>query len=299
MIIVQLKGGLGNQLFQYAMGRRLSFIHKVPLKLDISWYQTSPDRTYDLNHFNIVEEIATKAEIDYLVKKADRFRLMNKFRPYYKRIYIKEQEYFRFDPNLIKIHKDVYLEGYWQNEKYFKDIEDTIRQEFTIKDKLDKENKSIADLICNNEAVSLHIRRGDYVLNPATNQIHGVCLLDYYYNSINQLTKITHNPHFFIFSDDFEWVRTNLELKYPFTIVTNNGPEKSYYDLALMSMCNYHIIANSSFSWWGSWLCNNPRKIVFWPHKWFNTNEYDTSDLIPELWRKNLIRLGMENICVV
>jgi hypothetical protein len=286
MIVIYLTGGLGNQLFQYAMARRISYIRKIPLKLDISWFENYKLRSYDLKHFNIVEEIATNDEINYLKKKAQRSSLIYRLKPYYKSSYIVEREYFHFDPNLIKVSKDVYLEGYWQNEKYFKDIEEIIRREFTVKYKLDKQNEIIADLIRNNEAVSLHIRRGDYVSNPITNQVHGVCPLDYYYDSIKLLTKAIKNPHFFIFSDDCEWAKDNLKLDYPITFVTNNNPEKSYNDLCLMSLCKHHIIANSSFSWWGAWLSNNQNKIVFSPPKWFNTNEYDTRDLIPELWGK-------------
>jgi hypothetical protein len=124
------------------------------------------------------------------------------------------------------------------------------------------------------------------VLNPATNEYHGVCSLHYYQRAIKQLAKIVRDPHIFIFSDDPTWVQSNLFLSYPSTLVTINGPGKDYADLRLMSLCNHHIIANSSFSWWGAWLCSNAEKQVYAPRQWFRSPEIDTSDLIPVIWHK-------------
>ncbi|MBT9150861.1 MAG: O-antigen biosynthesis glycosyltransferase WbnK [candidate division WS2 bacterium] len=134
--------------------------------------------------------------------------------------------------------------------------------------------------------MSLHIRRGDYVFNLHTNQFHGTCDLDYYFRCVEYLTTKVKNPHFFIFSDEPEWARNNLKLSYPTTLVDHNEADKNYEDLRLMSQCKYHIIANSTFSWWGAWLSQNPEKIVFAPKRWLKSDDYNPKDLMPDKWIK-------------
>ncbi|MHB8117593.1 MAG: alpha-1,2-fucosyltransferase [Methanothrix sp.] len=284
-----MNGGLGNQLFQYAMARRLALINDVPLKLDISEFENDNLRNYALGNFNIVENIASPSERAKLLKTnniASKIMLhIGKLKPYYRRSYIKER-FFHFDPNILKVSHDVYLEGYWQSEKYFKDIEDVIRYEFRVKPDQDEANKAMAQNIMSKEAVSIHIRRGDYVTDPKTNKFHGTCSLGYYLNGIEKIADLISNPHFFIFSDDHQWIQDNLKIEYPATFVTHNGAGKDYEDLRLMTLCNHHIIANSSFSWWGAWLCENEKKMVFAPVKWFNASEFDTKDLIPASWQR-------------
>ena len=184
----------------------------------------------------------------------------------------------------MKQEGNVYLEGFWHSEKYFKDIENVIRQEFTIRDEPDALNKEMANKIMACEPVSIHIRRGDYVSDKKTNEFHGTCSLEYYNDAIGIITKEIKAPHFFVFSDDPVWVQDNLKLKFSTTYLVYNGAEKAYEDLRLMSLCKHHIIANSSFSWWGAWLSGNPYKIVIAPKKWFNDETIDTSDLIPDEW---------------
>jgi len=133
----------------------------------------------------------------------------------------------------------------------------------------------------NTNSVSIHFRRGDYVTNPLTSQHHGVCSNKYYQDAISLLKSKISQPHFFLFSDEPEWLKTNVSLQEPFRIIDNNP---GYVDLYLMSNCKHNIIANSSFSWWGAWLNNNPDKIVIAPHKWFNEPGINTYDLIPETW---------------
>ncbi len=178
----------------------------------------------------------------------------------------------------------MYLQGYWQSEKYFKDIEKIIRDDFTFSEEPDYQNKQMADTIKCCEAVSLHVRRGDYVSNPVTTEYHGICSEDYYRRAVREVERYCKNPQFFVFSDDPSWAKENLETGYPTTIIDFNGSEKDYEDLRLMSLCQHHIIANSSFSWWGAWLSWNPQKIVIAPKKWFNRPEINTQDLIPESW---------------
>ena len=136
------------------------------------------------------------------------------------------------------------------------------------------------------ESVSVHIRRGDYLSNPAFYRFHGVCAVEYYEAAVGHLAGAVENPCFFLFSDDLDWARRNLRLDYPVTYVDHNGEDKDYEDLRLMSQCKHHIIANSSFSWWAAWLCANPGKIVIAPRKWFNDPNIDTADIIPASWRR-------------
>jgi hypothetical protein len=291
MIIVRVIGGLGNQMFQYAMGRRLSLKNNVELKLDISAFISFYKlHSYNLDKFTILENIATPEEIGLFVKlgKLGKFHKMlynlDVVTPYYKRKYIKERSML-FDSNILKIKDNVYLDGYWASEKYFNDIELELRKDFTLKEELDEKNIFISNEILDTESVSIHIRRGDYITDPQTNKIHGTCSLDYYYSAIDDICKYVSDPQFYVFSDDPEWVRQNLTIPYPMKLVTGNGVEKNYCDLRLMSLCKHHIIANSSFSWWGAWLSNNKNKRVYSPKRWYNVN-YDTKDLLPESWHK-------------
>lgn len=279
MVIVKLIGGLGNQMFQYAIGRHLAYKNQTKLKLDISGFKTYRLRKYELGCFDTVEEFANNTEIKI-------FNLKRRFNIFFKNknILYTEKEKCKFNPEVLKCKENIYLKGSWQSEKYFKDIEAIIRGEFTVKTPQTGKNKEIARQISSyKSSVSLHIRRGDYVFSLHTNQFHGTCTLDYYYRCVKYLARKVTNPHFFIFSDDPKWARNNLKLSYPITFVDHNGPDKSYEDLRLMSQCKHHIIANSSFSWWGAWLAKN--KIILAPKKWFNIN-LKTPDLLPDNWIK-------------
>ena len=203
--------------------------------------------------------------------------------PYYRRNIYREPHFF-YDPNILKCKNDVYLEGYWQSEKYFKNIEHLIRSEFTPVTEPDNPTEKMADQIRSCVSVNLHFRRGDYVSNSTTNAYHGTCSLEYYHRAIRIIEENVKNPHFFIFSDDPDWVRENADTGHPTTIVDLNGPDQDYEDMRLMSLCQHHIIGNSSFSWWGAWLSTNPQKIVIAPKKWFNRMDINTQDLIPESW---------------
>lgn len=289
MIIVKLNGGLGNQLFQYALGRRVAIITGVPLKLDISALKVDPLRTFRLHNLNIMAEIASDDEVRSLIGQSESAvlskvrRIIRNKSPDKSRAYIKERK-FSFDPEVLAAPPDAYLEGYWQSERYFKEIAQTLRSEFTVKSEMDSTNRILSEKILETQSVSIHIRRGDYITNPVTNEYHGVCPLDYYHRATKMLSATVKEPHFFIFSDDPRWVETNLHLPFPTMPVTINGIERDYDDLRLMSLCNHHIIANSTFSWWGAWLSRNPEKQVYAPRQWFRSNENDASDLIPSSW---------------
>lgn len=291
MIITELNGGLGNQMFQYAVARRLAIMNRTDLKLDISTFDTYKLRAYELTHFNIDAEFAEYNNIaafkeNSRFKKAF-FKLKNRFIAF-ELINVHEKHFgesFLFDKEILNLSDNVYLQGYWQSEKYFKDIETIIRNDFTLKEKLNNKSCEVAELISKSRmSVSIHIRRGDYVSNPITNSMHGTCSLDYYQECVKELAEKFSDLQLFVFSDDPEWVKVNLHFKYPTVFVNHNGAERAYEDMHLMSLCKHNIIANSSFSWWGAWLNNYLDKIVFAPKQWFKQKERNTDDLIPENW---------------
>lgn len=288
MVIVRLFGGLGNQLFQYATARRVAHINNVPLKLDVSGFESYKLHRYSLKHFNILEEFASSDEIARFNGRGLVCHIslwVQKLLPHYRRKRVIER-HFNFDANILKISDNVYLNGYWQSEKYFKDIETLLRQELTLKAAPDSANVAMGEWIRGVRSVSLHIRRRDYVSDPATQQIHGTCSLDYYAAAIAKLSEGVEDPYFFVFSDDPQWAQENLKLEHPTTFVTHNGPDKNYEDLRLISLCQHHIIANSTFSWWGAWLSVNPDKLVFAPQKWFRTLDRNSDDIMPETWER-------------
>jgi hypothetical protein len=290
MIIVKLIGGLGNQLFQYALGRHLAHIHKTELKLDVTGFEAYKLHSYGLGKFNIVENFATKEEIKRFIKyrkKNGRIWFLYNRLIADKSMYVQERQ-FNFDPSVLRSKNSAYIDGFWQTEKYFKAIEEIIRKEFTLKTKISDYSAQIASCINNANSVSIHIRRGDYASDEKTNKYHGLCSLDYYHEAIKEIAKKIDKPHFFIFSDEPEWAKKNLILDFPATYVDGNKSDKNYEDLYLMSLCKHQIIANSSFSWWGAWLNQNKNKIVFAPKKWFSYTKtsVNTNDIIPDSWIK-------------
>ena len=288
MIIIKLLGGLGNQLFQYALGRNIAQKNKTQLKLDITPFETYSKHRYSLNHFNILENFATREEINGFKKFDDNniinnlIRTIEKIKPFKIRTHIKENNYYTFDPKILTLGDNVYLDGFWQNEKYFKGIKDVLHDEFTLKEKLEK---NLLEVIMKTNSVSIHVRRADYVTNPNANKIYGVCSLDYYNKAIATITDLVTAPHFFVFSDDLGWCKKNIRLNFPTTFI-DNGADKNYEDLILMSRCKHNIIANSSFSWWGAWLNNNVDKIVIAPKQWLNNSIKGTKEMVLESWIK-------------
>jgi hypothetical protein len=290
VVIVRLIGGLGNQMFQYAAGRALALHHRTVLKLDLSGFVSYPLRTYGLSHFNIQEEFATQQEVAHItgvdrtgLRKRVFWRVQHLL-PYYRRCAFQEDTLRPYDANIRRTPCDVYLDGYWQSEKYFADVADTVRREFQLREEPSAPSVDLAHHIQAVEAVSVHVRRGDYVSNPRTHQVHGVCGLDYYRRCIEYIERRTERPTFFIFSDDPAWTREHLRPEHPTVHVTHNGAARDYEDLWLMSQCGHHIMANSSFSWWGAWLGDHPGQRVVAPRRWFSHSAHNTRDLLPTDW---------------
>jgi len=294
MIIVKLMGGLGNQMFQYAAARHLSIIHKVPVKIDISFLQTDPKgayskRNFELNCFNIMGDFANEKETkSYLKIKQSRIsRNLNERFPFLFNKFHGKEKGHGYDECFIKFPVNTYLDGFWQSEKYFKPIENILRREFTFKTPLSGINFQIAQNINECESIGIHIRRTDYIINSQVLNFHGICDLNYYQEAINIISQKTSHPHLFVFSDDPEWVKTNFKTNLPLVCVDHNSiSDKGSEDMRLMSLCKHQIIANSSFSWWAAWLNINQNKIVVAPSKWFNEPSVDSKDIIPKEWIK-------------
>jgi hypothetical protein len=220
------------------------------------------------------------------------FRLTQRLKPYYRRAVFSGTTVNHYDPAILKTPTDVYLQGYFQSERYFLEVQDVIRSEFTIRYEQDPQSQEIAVQIAETQSVSLHVRRGDYVSDATIRQIHHVCDLDYYQRCARLMAEQVTDPHFFVFTDDPDWVLENLCLDWPTTVVNHNGVERDYEDLRLMSACQHNIIANSSFSWWGAWLNAHPGKIVLAPQRWYNRppnddpRNLDTRDLLPDGWMR-------------
>jgi hypothetical protein len=294
MICIRLNGGLGNQMFQYSCGRALALANNTDLVFDISQLADRKSvigttcRSFELNIFNIDARIANTDEISRI--KPILFRIINVFSVRTRLKGIQTKRYFiengfLYNSAIVKVTGNCYLSGYWQSQKYFLEIESTIRRDFEFSQVLEGMNSDTYRKIKQNNSISIHIRRSDFV-NNKFHDIHGTCSINYYYDAIKHIVSIVRDPVFFIFSDDIEWARTNLTLQYPYELVHGNTGKNSFIDMYLMSVCKHNIIANSSFSWWGAWLNKNPEKIVIAPRRWFSDEKLNlkTKDLIPESW---------------
>ena len=292
MICIQLCGGLGNQMFQYACGRSLAYRHQTELVFDMSRLNKKQGgitiRQYGLDIFNIQGKEISEAGVGknkpliYRILSTLSIKLRDK--GIQMPAYFIENKY-AYNAGIEKTSGNCFLSGYWQSPYYFQSIEYLIRQEFTFPNKLNKENSDWLNEIKNANSVSLHIRRTDFV-NNISHDIHGICSMEYYKSAIEFISDKIKDPFFFIFSDDIEWAQENLKLPYPSSFISGNKGNKSYIDMQLMGACKHNIIANSSFSWWGAWLNNYQDKIIIAPKQWFadESMNAETMDLIPKEW---------------
>jgi len=281
VVIARLLGGLGNQLFQYAAARCIALKKGWRLKLDVNGFDRYRRRTYALGNFRIVEDFASPDDVK-LLKRSQIGLLLQKL-PFTRQTHIQER-HFHYDARMRDIRSGVYLAGYWQSEKYFSDVSDIIRAEFSPKVAPISDTLATLRLIESVNSVSVHVRRGDYVTNPSARRLHGCCSLDYYRYALTVISRRVRDPHYFVFSDDCVWARTNLVIDGPVVFVDFNGVGQDHEDLRLMSKCRHHVIANSTFSWWGAWLAGHPQQVVVAPRRWFASGGNDTSDLYPSGW---------------
>ena len=287
MILVELNGGIGNQMFQYAAAKSLSLHHKSILKLDITppsdknMPEELKPRPFDLHNFNITETPAEPSEINSFTATSSFRKLKERFKPNYKRKIYREP-HFNFDDNFFKAGSNVYLKGLWQSEKYFLHFKSEIKTAFKFKDYSTKDLTAVSQAMRHQNSISVHIRRGDY-LAKISQEVLGLLPSSYFQKAIEQIKLSIENPVFYFFSDDIAWVKENFQ--FPGAVYVSGEITKTHIeDLYLMTQCRHNIIANSSFSWWGAWLNDNPDKMVIAPKKWFNKGPKYTNDLYPKGW---------------
>ena len=304
MIVIKLQGGLGNQLFQYALGRRLTSQGKdvaYDITSSYSWHKL---RTYNLGHYNVNLVEAPRAEITKGEQEEYKRRTYGIISRSMR--YLKSKKILRPDGFVSKMSDFVksklpktynigyhpyvfdmtegYLDGFWQSYKYIDPIRDTLIKEISLKEPLEKTHGDIFEKIKNSTSVSLHVRRGDYVSDPTTKQVHFTFGIEYYEQALTIIKEKVPNAHIFVFSDDIPWAKENIKTEFPISFVSDPATIKDYEELIIMSLCKHNIIANSSFSYWAGWLNQNPDKIVIAPLKWDNYYEKEHADLTPPSW---------------
>ena len=283
MIIGYIKGGLANQMFQYAFFKTLCKLNNYELYLDISWFNNSKAEQWNidskkikacyfqLNVFNNNHNISNKNDATFLFKKRypgynnfllrKLFNQIEKLKPYHKKIYIKQKHTF-FDKKLLRINKNSHITGFFQHHQYLDLNRNAIlkcfqlKKEFQVNEFLNLKNEF---LNCN--SVALHVRRGDYV------KLGHSCSANYYNCAISHIDSKVKNPFYYVFSDDLDWCKKNLSFKCKAIYIDYKYNLEDYHELMLMKYCKHNIISNSSFSWWGAWLNENPNKIVIYPNK--------------------------------
>lgn len=282
MIAVNLIGGLGNQMFQYATARALAEKHKTNVLLDtrtLNEYQLHKHAS--LEKFNIKARPAKRNELykwpNWMKSPC---KGLQKLGVYSNRYF---EETFHYSPKVMELKNNTLIEGYFQSERYFLDIRKMLLSDFTLKEKIPTYIRNLEKKIKSSESVMIHVRRGDYISNPQATITHGPCSPHYYKNAIERIEKDLSSPKYFVFSDDINWVKNNLFHDLNVEYITGNETHPEF-DIHLMSCCNNHIIANSSFSWWGAWLSQNDSKVIIYPKPWFNDKKLSATDVSPKNW---------------
>lgn len=294
MIATCITDRLGNQLFQYAIARGLAARNNTTVAIDKRYYDRNPPEGYfyGLDAFNIPQRIITKKEIkeytglsDSLIHKV--IRKIVKGHQKSNPNYMYHEKFFHYDEEVNKLGDKVYLRGYWQSYKYFENVDREIREEFTFKYPVDRNEDVFARQILASNAVCLSIRRGDHLWHPETSKKYGTYSPEYYTKGLEIIKEKEKELTLFVFSDDIDWCSANLEFNHPTVFVKHqfDKPRFDYY-LQLIAMCKHFIIPVSTFPWWGAWLSTNQNKIVIAPKVWFKDPVINTDDLFPQGWTR-------------
>jgi len=293
MIVVKVQGGLGNQMFQYALARALAIKNQSEVHIDKSAYFLNQLRRFELNKFQC--EFSIAGFLDRRIFDSPQNRTLDRklFGGVYSQIqrrrfadaqprWVKEQN-FNFDQSVLSLKPPLYLDGYWQSPKYFSEIQGLLCKEFKLRDATLFEGITYLSKARSDSSVAIHFRRGDYVSTPATYEFHGSIDLSYYWAAIEVIRSKIAKPQFYVFSDDIAWVRQHFILEGAQYV---GAPENlsDVAQLTLMSYCRAQIIANSTFSWWAAYLNSNPKKIVVAPSRWFSSDLAKAKDLFLKEW---------------
>ncbi len=286
MIVVRLNGGLGNQLFQYATGRHVAHLNKTELYIDTSAFSDNTVDSkwkYELPAFHINATLANEELLKHF--KLNDFStsgiMLTKLLSFGKYGKYKFNEY-GFDSNVLELRGNYYLKGFFQSEKFFKNIAESLKEELVIKENFLPQKTDLLQDISNKNSVSIHIRRGDYIRNLSAMDTHGLCSKDYYTKAIEFIKRELGNDlHFYLFTDDEEWIHREMHWDIDCTLLSGNSTIEDFY---LMSQCKHNIIANSTFSWWAAWLNKNPNKKIIIPKHWRTNVKTEDIYLNPPKW---------------
>lgn len=300
MIITQLNGGLGNQMFQYAAGLALAMQRRTVLKLDVSWFQDRAEfeahNIYRLDCFNITEQFATRDEVNELVGRPLSFaercavrasrllKLHDVVRRHTTHGRLHNAVSYQFYPEFFSLPDDTVIAGWWQSEKFFAPAANLLRMQFSPRYPAPRAVEEMAVRIRSGPSAAIHFRRGDYVRNASFNQKIGVVTPQYYDRAIEKLRERSPNATLYVFSDDIETIAREFKPMGPHVFVRCVEHWHPWDKIRLMAMCDHIAIANSTFSWWAAWLNSSPTKLVIAPDPWFANSVHDTRDVVPESW---------------
>ena len=285
-VIVRMQGGLGNQLFQYATGRALACRLDVPLILDLNWYNVKNhvNCKFILDRFKIDNLSFTNSKIKSRTLQSILYKISSKLSCLGLTIPVLSDKTFEFNSKLLTINHPAFLDGYWQNELYFKENRDEFIKSFNIKSDINHANYQLLSQINESNSICIHIRRGDYITDPNAAIVHGICTKDYYYRALKILLHEIESPTCYVFSDEPKWAKANLYLDCKSVFVDINSNDQPELDFFLMKSCKYFVIANSTFSWWAAWLSTYKDKKVIAPKIWFLDNVLNKNMKLPEDW---------------
>lgn len=281
MVICNLKGGLGNQMFQYAVARSMAK-DRHNILIDLSFLKKNnvsigsfTARKFELNLFkNIRFKFINRFALNFYLSNSGILKVL-RILLQYKKVYVINDESEQYEDG----HNIIYIDGYFQNPLLFDSIRAILLKDFSFP-VLPKYINNLAKLIESKNAVSIHVRRGDY-LNQENNDYHGLLPISYYKSAVEKIIELNKESCFFIFSDDSEWCKLNFSFieNEKYFISDKNNP--NWIDLKLMTLCKHFIIANSSFSWWGAWLSEHDYKTVIAPRNWYKNRP---SKIVPKEW---------------
>ena len=285
MLIMRYNGGLGNQMFQFAAAATLAYKLGVDFYFDCDFFNHSRNRSYQIDIFQ-----SDKREI-----KGLKYKALWAFRKHIGESFFDLNVYsekdFNFEERFFKIKDNTYIYGFFQSHKYIN--EKLVKEYFTFKIPPDANNARIIENMQNEDSISIHIRRGDYVAKKRYSSVYNHLDLSYYENALEKIADSVKKPVIYVFSDDIKWVSNNFNFnncpkctdkEARIEFISHNIADKSWEDLRLMTNCKHNVIANSSFSWWGAYLNSNPDKIVVAPEKWFQKIQNNPADLYPQGW---------------
>lgn len=285
MIVTRLIGGLGNQMFQYAFGLGLAQETDQELFIDVSGFENYDLHALAIDNFAISGKRLPKSEIHRIPARyrgASRVQesvqsLLGRFRSAKSApLTLRREKPFGFHSEYLAPEQNLYLDGYWQGESFFPQMQDTLRNEFALMDLLSSKSLDLSAEMADCESVAVHVRRGDYVTDSETGKIYRSLDARYYQTCLQNLKQHIRNPKVFLFSNDIDWCLTHLNVGIPFTPVAHNDATTAHEDLYLMSRCRHSVIANSTFSWWGAFLgADHSSRRVYYPDPWFHPGTLD------------------------